>query len=219
MTSRNSFIETGVLIGYCVLLDPHHNKCSNYVDGNSHTLFTSKEVKTEYQNTKSKVAKRTSNGVLDHIRDLKGHSSQGYLGPMDINTIKRKILTQNNDAYEFLYDYYDNIVNNGVNKPDLEKNLRAISRDIARITTSRENQLNQVLRIYTANSQHPSVESTLSMIHHPDRKYAVQAHDLATAKSEPTEFATANPSDFIDNGRKQKILKNTDLDDIVDLSV
>lgn len=219
MGSSNSFLETGALIGYCLLLDQHHLKCQKYINGNTHDYYTSKEVKDEYDNTKTGVKNRLSSAVLDHVGDLKNDSCQGYLGPMDVNNIKKNVLHHRNDAYQFLYRYYSGVVNNGVQKGDLEDQLRDLARDIDRIVIARENQLLPALTVWSQQGSHPSIESALSMIHNPDRSFAIQAHDLAHNKGGHTEFATANPTDFVYNGRKKTVLNNTDLDDIVDLSI
>lgn len=219
MTSSNSFVETGVHIGYCILLDPHHAKCRDYFEDNDYDFYTSEEVRDEYQDTKRKVKSRLSQAVLDHVRNLQNDSSQGYLGPMDVNNIKKRVLHHGNDAYQFLYKYYSDVVNNGIQKEELEENLRDIARDIDRIVIQREKQFDSMVTDWTQQSNHPSVESALSMIHDPDRSFAVQAHDLATNNGGFTEFATANPADFIANGRKSTVLSNTNLDDIVDVSV
>lgn len=215
---NNAFVETGVLIGYCLLLDKHHHNCSSYIDGNSRDYYTSKEVKAEYNNTKTTVKSRLSSAVLDHVRDLKGDSHQGYLDQMDVREIRNNVLDKNNEAYRFLYNYYSNEVNMGVDKSKLEKKLRNIARDIDRSLMKRESQLMPKMAEWKQKGTHPSVETALSMIHNPDRKFAVQAHDLADNNGGNTEFVTANPQDFVYNGRKKKVLNNTALDDVVDLS-
>jgi len=127
MTDSNSFVETGVLVGYCVFLDPHHAKCKAYVDQDDRKLYTSEGVKKEYEATKESVSSRLSTAVLDHVRDLKSNMSQGYLGPMDVDNVKTNVLHRGNGAYQFLYRYYDDVVNNGVQKTELEANLREIA--------------------------------------------------------------------------------------------
>lgn len=219
MTESNSFIETGVLVGYCILLDPHHAKCKSYIDGDEREMYTSEGVKEEYKTTKETVSSRLSSAVLDHIRDLKSQASQGYLGPMDVDNVKKNVLHRRNDAYQFLYRYYDDVVNNGVQKQELEANLRNIARDIDRLIASREKELKKMVREWEMQDDHPSVEEALSMIHEPDRTWAVEAHDLATQNDGKTEFATTNPADFISDGRRETVLDNTALDDVVDLSV
>lgn len=219
MTDSNSFIETGVLIGYCILLDPHHAKCKNYIDRNGRNLYDSEDVHDEYENTKQEVTSRLSSAVLDHVRDLKKDSSQGYLGPMDMDRVKKNVLYRGNDAYQFLYRYYDDVVNKGVQKEELKENLREIARDIERLVASREKDLDSKVWEWQQQSEHPSVRSALAMIHEPDRTFVVQAHDLAAHNEGETEFATTNPSDFIYEGRKSTVLDNTDLDDVVDLSI
>jgi hypothetical protein len=219
MTESNSFIETGVLVGYCVLLDPHHTKCKKYVDGDGRELYTSEGVQEEYETTRETVSSRLSSAVLDHVRDLKSDVSQGYLGPMDVDNVKKNVLHRGNDAYQFLYRYYDDVVNNGVQKQELESNLREIARDIDRLVASREDELEEMIEEWEQQDEHPSVEEALEMIHEPDRTWAVEAHDLAVHNGGTTEFATTNPTDFIYNGRKDTVLENTDLNDVVDLSV
>jgi hypothetical protein len=218
MTESNSFVETGVLVGHCVLLDPHHTKCKSYIN-DSTVLYTSHEVWSEYENTKRKVTGRLSSAVLDHVRDVENRVSEDYLDPMNVDRIKKRVLHQNNDAYRFLYRYYNDVVNNGVAREELEKNLREIARDIDRLVVSREEDLNAKVMYYEPVEDHKSVRNSLSDIHDPDRTYAVQAHDLACQSTCQTEFATTNPKDFVYNGRKEMVLSNTKLDDIVDLSV
>lgn len=215
----NSFLETGVLIGYCVLLDPHHAKCNSYIDNDSRELYTSEGVAEEYEVTKETVSTRLSSAVLDHVRDLKSDVSQGYLDPLDVNNVKKNVLHRGNNAFQFLYRYYDDVVNNGVQKQKLEENLRDIARDIDRLVAFREDELEAMVRKWVIEDDHPTVEEALSMIHEPDRTWAVDAHDLALHNGGETEFATTNPTDFIYDGRKDTILENTALDDVVDLSV
>jgi len=219
MIESDSFIETGVLVGYCVFLDPHHAKCKAYVDGEGRDLYTSEGVHKEYEATKKSVSSRLSNAVLDHVHDLKNEVSQGYLDPMDVNNIKKNVLHHENDAYQFLYRYYDDVVNNGIQKRELEGNLREIARDIDRLVASRQEELEEMIEEWEQQDDHPDIQEALSMIHEPDRTWAVEAHDLAIHNGSSIEFATTNPTDFIYRGRKQIILDNTALDDVVDLSV
>lgn len=219
MTKVNSFIETGVLVGYSVLLDPHFSNCQSYLSSNNKDFYTSQDVRTEYNNVKNKVRKRLSSGVFDHIRDLKQSSKTGYLDPMDVDDIKKRVLDSRNPAFQFLYAYYDRTLNRGIQMSDLTLRLRNIARELDRIILAREARLNGFLNIWTPQQKHPSVESALSAIHYPDRTFAIHAHDLADAVSGHTELATANPVDFVYNGRKKLILSNTSLDDVIDLSV
>lgn len=219
MMQSNSFIETGVAIGYCVLLDPHHAKCKSYLDGDGEVVYTSEEVWDEYEDTKEKVTSRLSSAVFDHVRDVENNVTEDYLGPVDVNHVKKNVLNRNNEAFQFLYRYYDNVVNNGVPSEELEKNLREIARDIDRLVISREDDLGSMVEDWNQTDDHKLVENNLSAIHNPDRMFAVQAHDLACNKNSYTEFATTNPSDFMANGRKALVLSNTELDDVVDLSV
>lgn len=218
MTGNSSFIDTGVLIGFSVLLDPHHSKCKRYLDDGDGDFYTSSDVREEYNHTKSKVINRLSSAVLDHLRDVKNHPSEDYLGPMQVDTIKKQVLRRSNDSYRFLYMYYDDVVNNGIQKQELEANLREIARDIDRMVASRENTLEPLLREWEQQDEHPEVKSSLEKIHNPDRIFAVQAHDLASNVNGSTEFATTNPSDFVYNGRRDLLLDVTNLDAIVDLS-
>lgn len=219
MTESSSFIETGVLIGHCVLLDPHHAKCKSYMDDSDLLVYTSNEVWDEYEDTKGKVTGRLSSAVLDHVRDVENQVSGEYLGPMDVSNVKKNVLYHGNDAYQFLYRYYDNVVNNGVQRGELEEDLREIARDIDRLVVSREEDLDSMVEYWEQIDDHKPVMSALSNIHNPDRAFAVQAHDLAYHNNGHTEFATTNPSDFIDNGCKGTILSNTELNDVVDLSI
>ena len=219
MTESSSFIETSVLVGYCILLDPHHSKCKSYINEDDRELYTSEGVREEYENTRDSVSSRLSTAVFDHIRDLKSDAPQGYLGPMDVNNVKKNVLSRGNDAFQFLYRYYSNVVDQGIPKEELEQNLRGIGRDIDRLVASREEKLDQMIEIWERQEEHPEVQNALSMIHEPDRMWVIEAHDLASNNDGHTEFATTNPTDFVYEGRKNIVLENTALDDVMDLSI
>jgi hypothetical protein len=189
------------------------------MDGSEKLLFTSDDVWDEYEDTKDKVTGRLSSAVLDHVRDVENQVSDDYLDPMGVDHVKKRILYHGNDAYQFLYRYYDEVMNNGIQKSDLEDNLRNIARDIDRLVVSREEDLDTMVEYWEQKDEHKSITEALSDIHDPDRLFAVQAHDLACHNNGHTEFVTANPSDFIADGRKELVLSNTQLGDVVDLSV
>lgn len=127
----NAFFDTSALIGYCVLLNQHHRKCDNFISSNPNaTIFASRSVEMEYARKKSSICNRLERDVLDHVRDIQRNAPSGYLDPMDINQIQTSILAPNNDAYQFLYDYYSKVKSSGLNKSQLTSILRSIARSI-----------------------------------------------------------------------------------------
>jgi predicted nucleic acid-binding protein len=100
----------------------------------------------------------------------------------------------------------------------IKRKLRQAARDLETIALKRKRSLDKETTEWEPQDPHGDVRSTLSMIHQQDLDICIHAHDLACCCDSETEFATANPTDFIDDGRETVNLEATELADIVDLA-
>ena len=211
------FLDTGVVFGYCVPVDQHHSSCVTYVEEDNN-LYVSDEVESEYIQIKEERVDELADDVRDHVKRLESSSLDAQLDPMDINEIKKHHLNRGDDAYRFLYRFYDEELGNFAQLDRIKRKLRQAARDLETIALKRKRSLDEETTKWEPQSQHGDVRSTLSMIHQQDLDICIHAHDLACCCDGETEFATANPTDFVDDGRETAILKATELADIVDLA-
>lgn len=215
-----TFLDTGVVIGYCFLLDDHHQNCKTYFEEHSTSdLFVSKTVEDEYNYTKQNVSHRLANAVREHIRAIKGDDCEDQLGPIELDRLQSQVLSRTNDAYQFLYDFYDEEIGNFVSKRDLCEKLRAMSREIESFPLERKRKLDSRITVWERMHNHDEIKASLSMIPGKDRKICIEAHDLGCWRASPTVFATVNPRDFVDEGREETILDITEINEIENLAL
>lgn len=214
--ARAGFLDTGVLIGYCLTVDLHHGPCKSYVTGRADLLFTSECVQDEYRSARRGATTRYSDAVRKHLSDVKRSDLDGELGPMDINRLKTGILNRRNDLHSVLVEFYDQ-VGPFIRYGALIERLEALERDIDTLAIQRKQELDSVLDIWEAKDEHPDVRDVLDL-HEPDLTICVDGHDLALHLADDTELATANPTDFVYEGQRKRILENTAYHDVVDLS-
>lgn len=216
-----AFLDTGVVVGFCIRQDRHHHNCREYLESElpDGGAFVGPAVRDEYEHTRRVVTQRLSRAVRDHVRGVRTDSCSGQLGPIDLNHLKSNVLDRGSDAYGFLYDYYHNQLGNYVQKDELVQQLREMARDIESLPPTRESEFEELVTDWTPREDHESVESSLAIITDAnDRRICVEAHDLACHTEEDVEFATVNPQDFVDDGLEQAILDITSLSGIRDLS-
>lgn len=217
--SESAFLDTGVVFGYCVPLDKHHFRCEEYIEDRSGDLYTCSEVEKEYQQVMKKRIQDLSTAVLEHVQSLLKADLDESLGPMDLDHIKKRVLSRNNDAYQFLYRYYDDELSNFVQRDKLISDLRGLARDIETVSLKRKQQLDTIIEEWQMEGSHQDIRSSLSMIHQEDLTICLHAHDISTHRSGSLEFATTNPQDFIDDGREDIILEVTAIDSIRNLAI
>ncbi len=215
-----SFLDTGVVIGYCILLDDHHRNCREYLEENTEAkLFISDTVESEYQNAKQKVSRRLANAVREHVRDIKRADCDDNLGPMELDRLQNRVLSRTNDAHQFLYDFYGEGVGNFIQKDELCDRLRTLAREIESFPLEQKQKLDSRLTLWECENSHDGIEASLSMVPIDDRRICIEAHDLACCNDIHTEFATVNPRDFINGGTEEMILEVTEIDEIENLAV
>lgn len=215
-----AFLDTGVVIGYCFLLDDHHRNCREYLEENTEAdLFVSETVEREYDHAKQKVSRRLANGVREHVQAIKRTDYEDELGPMELDRLQNRVLDRNNDAHQFLYDFYDEGLGNFVQKSELCERLRGMAREIESFPLDRKRTLDSRASVWKCDATYDGVETSLSMIPQDDRRICIEAHDLGRRGDSYTVFATVNPRDFVDDGAEESILEITEIDEIENLAV
>lgn len=211
-----TFLDTGVYIGYCLTVDKHHKPCQSYLSEEADLLFSSETVLDEYPPAKQKASTRYSDAVRKHISDVKQSDLDGQLDPMDINRLKTQILDRRNELYNVLSEFYDDLPQFIHYNVVLEK-LEGLERDIDTLAQRRKSNLDSKVDIWDPKEKHSDVRSELNL-HEPDLTICIDGHDLALHLSDDTELATANPTDFVQDGQDEHILEATAYSDVVDLS-
>lgn len=214
--STAGFLDTGVLIGFCLTVDKHHGPCEAYVSEEADLLFTSETAQNEYETAKQKASKRYSDAVRQHISDVKKSDLEGELGPMDLNRIKTQILDRRNELHAALAEFYDTLPQ-FLQYDELLERLESLERDIDTLALKRKRELDSILDVWEPKEEHPDVRAELE-VHEPDLTICLEGHDLAVHLSDETELATANPTDFVSDGQRERILDVTAYTDVVDLS-
>ncbi|MFB6163138.1 MAG: hypothetical protein ABEJ86_06865 [Halococcoides sp.] len=210
------FLDTGVYIGYCFTVDSHHDPCRRYVTEQADIVFTSETVLDEYRSAKRSVSERYSDAVRKHISDVRRSDLDGELGPMDLDRAKRRILDRRNELYEVLVEVSDSLPQ-FIQYDDLLDRLQNLARDIDTMAVQRKQDLDDTVDVWDQKTDHPDVRAGLD-IHEPDLTICIEGHDLAAHLADDTELATANPTDFVYDGQRERILDLTAYSDVIDLS-
>lgn len=215
MTSAG-FLDTGVFIGFCFTYDRHHDPCRSYLENRADTLYTSDTVQAEYPDAKEKSSTRYSDAVRLHISDLRRSGLEGELGPTELNRAKTEILDRRNNLFDAIYELYEGLPQ-FIQYDELVERLEQLEHDIDALAFRRKKELDSKVQIWDPKDVHEDLRSQLS-IHEPDLTICMEGHDLAANVDHDTELATANPTDFVYGGMRERNLELTCYSDVVDLS-
>lgn len=217
--SGNSFLDSGVVLGYCFTPDKHHRKCSRHIETNNYDFYISEDVEDEYEKKKPHLTTRYSDAIFEHASELKKSGFTGQLDPIDIKTIRKDFLDSDNPAYNFLFWYYQKEAPKYIPADRLEEQLRGIARGIEQNAIQKKMKIDKIVNLWEREQEYPELEEILSEIHEEDRMICIDAHDLARYKENDTVLATANPSDFVRDGHREMIRAETEIHDVVSLAV
>ena len=214
-----SFLDTGVVLGFCFRDDNHHYRCKRYLERDEMSLYISDHVESEHLNREPDLAQEIADGVLAHIDRLQGSGYKGQLDSMDTSQIRQNLIAGNNEASTTLHGYYRNDVHNFIQVEELISQLRDLSRDIEQNAIENRTWLLKQTEVWYRDEDYPVLTKSLSTIPWDDRRICLDAHDVTQARNEAVELATTNPTDLVDNGYRDLILEHTSLDDVVSLAV
>lgn len=206
------------MFGFCFITDDHHKPCRSYLSGNDKELYTGDWRETVFSRKKEELVGRYSDAVLDHVASLIRSDYAGRLDLLDIRNIKQSFLDPENEAHQFLWDYYDGL-NEEILLPNLEEKLREVAHDMEGIALKRKEEFDEMVETWERNEEYLGIESKLSEFPNEDRGVCLDGHDLATKREGHTELATTDPKDFKYNGREDLLLSSTNIDELVILSI
>lgn len=210
----NSFLDKGVVLGYCFLTDTHHVKCADYIESENAEFFATKQVEDIFRKTKKRIIKNHRRAIFDFIAKINSHYS-GSLSSSDIEEIQEMVDRYENDAWRYLLDHFEG--REGEELYVVTKKLREIVRDMEQMAQERNEYLDSIVLGWVRYSTYPEMEDKLESLLEQDPEdfgIALDAHDVAKHLEGTTELATNNPSDFDDDNVRAEILENTDIDDI-----
>lgn len=219
---RLSFLDKGILLGYCFTVDIHHRKCANYLDDDELEFFITEDIEEAFERNISRIVEDHRGEILDHVRQLKQSDFSGELGPMELKSIRTQQISKGRfpNGWRYLQDFYNQ--KNLISVGELEFELREMARQIESKAKSRKNRFDGLITMWERETGYPEVESALEELRDDDAEdfwVCVDAHDLGARTDDETELATTNPRDFIRSGRRELIIENTEIDDVVEVAV
>jgi hypothetical protein len=212
--TENAFLDKGIVLGYCFLLDPHFEECQRYVRTGSEDFYTTKQVEDIYEKKREELVSRHRNAIQSHISSLIGECS-GTLTQEDVDCIVSELRQSSNPSRSFLTDFYAAKVGEPVKK--VARQLRGIARDIEQLAEERKEELYPLLHEWARLSRYPDLHEKLAGLKRDDEEdfYVVlDAHDVASNLDGETDLATTNPADFGESGYRSEILEHTEIDNI-----
>lgn len=212
------FLDKSVLLGFCFRTDPHHARCREYLEREKEYYIT-EEIDEAFERNRERMTQDHADAIRLHVKDIRDAPYSGPLGSNDLAEIRENVLFEGNEVSEFLERWYTETVESGITASELEDRLRYLARDIERRAYRRRSEFDEIVIMWEREDEYPDVKDVLSEMSAEDMFVCVDAHDVAIHLDEETELATADESDFIENGREALILEHTALDAIVGLSV
>lgn len=215
----NSFLDKGILLGYCFLLDPHHEVCRKYIHSGPEDYYTTQQIEEIVRKKKEQLIKSHRAEILDHVREIRRNYS-GTLDQQDIEEIRSNIDEYSMDSWRYLRDFYDKLPSRNVY--ELTEKLRSIAAEIEKLADRRKSRLFEMLNQWIVVGTYEGVREELEPLRQRDEEdfwVILDAHDMASALEGTSHFATTNPADFDRDEIREAILKATDLDDIEIISV
>lgn len=211
-----SFLDKGVLLGFCFRTDPHHSRCRDYLESDVKPHIT-EEIDESFERNRKRMTEDHTDAIRLHVKDLRESHHHGVLGEDDLENIRQNVLFKGNQLSEFLDRWYNSQVNSGITLSEVQDRLRYLARDIERRAYRRKEEFDTLVILWEREDEYPEVENKLPDMSVEDMFVCIDAHDLAVRKEADAELATTDKSDFIESGRKERILEATALEGIVNL--
>ena len=213
-----SFLDTGVVLGFCFRDDAHYHRCRRYLDDHDFRLFVSDHVVSEYLHREPTLAEEIADGIFNHIDRLRDSEFEGQLDSMDTSQIRQHLIAGHNAASTTLHAFYRDEVPNYIQVDALIQRLRDLARDIEGNAIENRETLMEEVEIWERDEEYSTIDDELSAIPWDDRRICLDAHDVVVVTGLPTELATTNPTDLVGDGYRELILDATSIEDVVSLA-
>lgn len=224
-------IDTGVLIGFTIKNDQHHETTKDYILNNGPgTIYFPPRAKTEYDSIESHIRKQFRQEVIKHRQNVSSQFNSQKVTQKGFQYIRDQILDKSKQerVHAFLYRWYTDLYKQNVTlkKSTVIRRLSNIETEVMKDRSQKWGGWKSHIDVWTrGTSNYSSLKSSLLLSDQPDLDILVEAHHISTKyQQKQVEFGTANPQDFkYQNGNEPKkreddILDKTDLDNIEDLS-
>jgi hypothetical protein len=226
-------IDTGVLIGFTIKNDQHHETTKEYIlnDGPG-TLHIPPRAEKEYDSIESYIRSQFRQEVIQHRQDVSSQFNSQNVTQKGFQYIRDQILDESKQGrvHAFLYRWYTDLYKQNVtlNKSTVIRRLSNIETEVMKDRSQQWGGWKSHINIWSkgsGTSRYSGIKSNLLLSDQPDLDILLEAHHISTKqRQKQVEFGTANPQDFKyqnDNEPKKReddILDKTDLDNIEDVS-
>jgi len=210
----NVFLDKGVILGFCFFTDPHHRECRKYLFSGQTEYYATEQVENIFRDAKDSIIEEHRKQVLRNIQQVKVNY-QGELSESDIKEIQSEIDRDENSAWRYLEDFYENKAGRDVY--EVTDELREVIREIEQRAEARKETLYSTFQGWLRMSSHESVQDELTKLRAQDKEdfwIVIDAHDVAANVPGETELATTNPAEFADDHIKEEVLGATAIDSI-----
>lgn len=220
--TESAFLDKGILLGYCFSVDVHHEKCSDYLLDENRDPYITEYVRKSFNRKKVELIRRHRKDILHHVDELENSRYTGELGPMELKRIRQNMISnvEYPNAWRYLRDYYDD--QSLISVGEITEEMRELARRIESNALSRFKTFDRKVNHWERNDEHVNVQTSLDEIRNDDEEdfwICIDAHDVASRVSGHTELATTDLNHLVRNGRKELIVDNTDLEDVVPVAV
>jgi|GEM_PF-2607947 len=217
-----SFLDTGVVIGYCFYFDRHGLPSTRYitnkVKNGSLDAYRSDNVEREFQQRQSEKAQELSDEVALHRKEVQQQSLPKTIDKVAVQKILDTCLDPDWDIAPTIAKWYNRNISLPIEYGKLVKKLRALERLVESRHNRKKKDLDQMTEYHERDDSYPSIDTKLMEIHWDDRSICLDAHDVAKKNGTKLELATTNPKDLIKNGRRGLVKRETAISQVRDLS-
>ncbi|WP_155119457.1 hypothetical protein [Halomicrobium katesii] len=227
MTGSTQVLDTGVLVGIAVAHDQHHGKCLEFVLETDEVSYATPTVGNEFRSKLPEVRDRLSRDIKRHRSSLAKQISKKRLNRTDLVQIREQILDTALDAHRFLFEFYDQLAQQGeIKREDLMDRLSDMATEVHEDAAKEHGGFNTLVSAWSGGvDNYSKIEEELLICEGDDPDVCLEAHHIAVTLGGETELGTTNPNDFIKQQkgepeeRKENILRLTALSDVRDLSI
>ena len=219
-------VDTNVAIGLVLMHHKFHDNSWSYTVNAPGDVYLPPTAAGEFTDLKDGIRKELRQEFSKHQgKVLAEFAGKDELDRSDLRYARDGLVDDDMEIADALRDYYDELIEewHTVNPLQLECDLGDMYDEVGIDACQENGGWRSVLTVWTKSTgSYSSLKSSLLICEGPDPDVCIEAHHIATSFSDPTELGTAD-GDFIDKvdgekkSRKQDILNQTDLADVIDL--
>lgn len=224
-------IDTGVLIGFTIEQDQHHENCRDYIiDGGHSDVFLPPTANAEFTMIEREIRESISDEVIQHRQSVQNEVNDDRLDRSGLRFIRDDLLDPNElkRVYSFLYKFYTNLIQTRVEIyiQEIVSKLSNIETEVWIDRSEDYGGWQSHVSVWIRDIEtYPSVQSDLLIHEGDDPQICIEAHHISLQYPENlSKLATTNRRHFYDKkpgeleSRKDNIERVTDIDEVIDLS-